>query len=262
MTCSAKIKELRKQLLEKCDYAINRLEAAKERVTFASNNKKDTTTSTSSPGADKSEGDTTTNTSLEKKSESDTNYEFTDSEIMDSFMELTHGVLIQEWEHFLYNIFVEGIIYYVRGYDLGDITHKLGLKNLKPTLGIVEMRKSVSAEIERSHLGYERLFDQSRKLFKVKVSELLQEEMNQQVLIRHIFQHNGGEIRSRDIKKNGNKAFLILDNKGKSHPYGKGKEIPLSGPEIRKLYTVIEEYSEAFQIQAEKTQHITSTLSH
>ncbi len=247
MTLSSKVIELRDKLLENCNYAIGRLEAANHIVSnFTSNNKRDTTTSSSGE-----------NESKDVIAVDNISYEVTDYEIKNSFMILTHGVLIQEWEHFLYDIFVEGVIYYLKGYNLSDSTYKLSLKNLKPSIELSEMRDNLSAEFRVSLKGHKEVFSQARKLFNIEEPKLL-EEMQKQVQIRHIFQHNRGEIRSRDLKDVGKEggSFYILNDEGTVMPYGEGKEIPLSLPEIQKLYTVIEEYSEVFQKQAEKAKPV------
>jgi len=255
MTLSSKIIELRDKVLENCNYAVSRLEAANRIVLdFTSSNKKDTTTSTS--GGDKK--DTTTSSSGEDKhgdirSVDNTSYGVTDLEIKNSFMILTHGALIQEWEHFLYDIFVEGVIYYLKGYNLSDSTYKLSLKNLRPPIEFAEMREILSEESRESLRGYKELFKHTRTLFNVEEPELFR-EMQTQVQIRHIFQHNRGKIRSRDLKDVGKEggSFDILNDEGTVMPYGEGEDILLSLPEIRKLYTVIDKYSEAFQQEAEK----------
>jgi len=173
-------------------------------------------------------------------------------------MILTHGVLIQEWERFLYDVFVEGVIYYLRGYDL-DPDCKLHLRNLKPGIEVTEMRKNLSTEVEKSHRGYKELFYQSRKLFKVQEDNLLK-EMQKHVQIRHIFQHSQGEIRKEDLKDIGlngpNVCFSILGDDGRPLPYKVGQTIFLSKKEIQNLYDTIEKFSQAFQTQAEKAKPI------
>ena len=151
MCLFSKVKDLREKLLQNCKYAIDRLKEAEKRVAYySSNNTKDPTTVSSA--TNKPESDTTTDPSGTKRSESDISYEITDREIMNSFMSLTHGVLIQEWEHFLYDIFTEGVVYYVKGYNLANIRHKFGLENFNPIVTIKEMREKISAELERGHL--------------------------------------------------------------------------------------------------------------
>lgn len=254
MCLSSKIAELRNELLQNCKHAISCLEAAEHMVShFASSNKMPTFTGSSTPSLPKQESGA--------KTDDATSYEITDKAILNRFMMLTHGVLIQEWEHFLYDVFVEGVIYYLRGYDL-DPDCKLHLKNLKPRTEVSEMRKNLSAEVKKSHWGYERLFDHSRKLFKVQEAKLL-EEMQKHVQVRHVFQHNRGEIREEDLIAIGmsenvpNRCFSILDDKGQMRKYKKGETVFLSKPEIQKLLEIIEKYSNAFQTQSEKTKSIT-----
>lgn len=249
MCLSSKVKGSRDELLQNCKYAVDRLEEAEKRVVYYSDQKDITTISACSASPTSSQ-----ETAGTQKPEDDIRYESTeptDEDIMNSFMILTHGTLIQELERFLYDIFVEGVILYSRGYDLGDITHKFSLKNLKPTIELAEMRENITAEIERSMFGYDKLLKQSRKLFKLDEPELL-EEIKKHVQIRHIFQHNRGTVRGRDIEDNGKRPFEILNENGEIDKYEEGIEIRLSNPEIKRLYRTIEEYSEKFQIQAKK----------
>ena len=60
-------------------------------------------------------------------------------------MSLTHGVLIQEWELFLYDICAEGFIYYL---SLGDPKYQLRLENLKPTFEVADIRTHISEEVK------------------------------------------------------------------------------------------------------------------
>jgi len=169
-------------------------------------------------------------------------------------MILTHGALIQEWEHFLYDIFAEGVIYYL---SLGNPKYQLRLKDLQPTIRVRDIRTHISEEIKKSIRGLKPLLSESNKLFEPEVPDHLKEEMKKQTQIRHIFQHNKGEIRRKDLSEIGSNGpdacFEILGDGGKLEQYKEGQKILLSLPEIQKLYTVIEEYSEAFQKQAEKT---------
>ena len=115
MTLSLKVIELRDKLLENCNYAIDRLEAAKKRVAYYSASNQEGETTGTSGTEPKNEN---TDTSGTKRPESDISYEVSDREIVNNFTILTHGVLIQEWQHFLYGIFAEGVVYYLSGYDL------------------------------------------------------------------------------------------------------------------------------------------------
>jgi hypothetical protein len=268
MCLSTKVAELRNKLLQNCKYAIDRLEVAEYMVShFVSSNKMLTITESPTPSVSglPTPSDTYLSIQLPQKSgtqtDDATSYEISDKEILNKFMELTHGVLIQEWEHFLYDVFVEGVIYYLKGYDL-DPDCKLHLKNLKPGTEVSEMRKNLSVEVKKSHWGYERLFNRSRKLFNVQEAKLF-EEMKKHVQIRHVFQHNRGEIREEDLIAIGmsenvlDRCFSILGAKGQMQKYKKGEPIFLSKPEIQKLLEVIERYSQAFQTQAEKAKPIT-----
>ncbi len=244
MCLSSKVKNLRDKLLENCKYAIDRLEVSESKVAYASSSQENTITGSS-------------DTKSEKEPESDAFFEITDSKIMSGIMELTHGVLIQEWEHFLNDIFVEGVIYYLRGYDLGDPKYKISLKILKPTIEDTEKCNNISAEVKNLRWGYDNLFKQSRNLFKVEEPELL-DKMNKHLWVRHIFQHYRGEIRSTDLEAIGRLGghFDILDEEGMLVPYKEGYTIKLSKPEIQDVYDTIEKYSKEFQEQAEKAKPV------
>lgn len=115
----------------------------------------------------------------------------------------------------------------------------------------------ISEEVKDTFRGYDELFEQSRRLFNVEESELFK-EMQKQVQIRHIFQHNRGIIRKKDLTDIGNNSpdacFNILDNERKLQSYKEGQEIWLSIPEIQKFYDTIEQYSKVFQTRAEQAQ--------
>jgi len=268
MCLSSKIAELRNELLRSCKYATHCLEAAERRVSYSasvtSSDQTRTITDSSTPPVTSLSTPLGTVLSIQPpqmsgaKTDDATSYEITDKEILNRFMILTHGVLIQEWERFLYDVFVEGVIYYLRGYDL-DPDCKLHLRNLKPGIEVTEMRKNLSTEVEKSHRGYKELFYQSRKLFKVQEDNLLK-EMQKHVQIRHIFQHSQGEIRKEDLKDIGlngpNVCFSILGDDGRPLPYKVGQTIFLSKKEIQNLYDTIEKFSQAFQTQAEKAKPI------
>ena len=104
-----------------------------------------------------------------------------------------HGVMTQEWELFLYDIFGEGVIYYL---SLGNPKYQLRVKNLKPTIEVIEVRNHICEEIKESFRGYEELFRQARMLFGVDEPGLFK-EMQRQIQIRHIFQHNRGIVRKK-----------------------------------------------------------------
>ena len=260
MTISSQVIENRKYLLQNCTYAIERLQAAEDVIEKGFPSAAYSASATSSDlfepirfPQDKDSNDINSNIGDRSQINGVQKFNIKD-ELLYSFTSLTHSVLIQEWEHFLYDIFVEGVIHYLKGYGLADLGHKFCLKNMKPTIEIAEMRKNISAEIERSHLGYERLFEQSIKIFKVVVAQSLKEEMKKQVQIRHVFQHNRGKIRKMDLKDIGKEGghFDILNDEGKSVKLRVGDKIYLSQQEIIKLYDTIDKYSEAFQEQAEK----------
>ena len=159
----------------------------------------------------------------------------------------------------MYGIFKEGVIYYLNGYELGTPKLTLKLKELNPTSIIAEMYENIASEaLESFNNSYSLLLNQTCRLFKLddfKKSRTAN-QMQKQMQIRHIFQHNRGEIRSSDLSDIGREggSFDILNDEGAVMQYEEGKEIPLSLPEIRKLYSTIEEYSEAFQKQAEKAE--------
>lgn len=248
MCLSSKVKTLRDELLENCQYAIDRLGEANNRV-YASSNQEDAPTGSTTPN--KPAEETTTDPYGTKKSENDISYRIVgDREIMDSFMILTHGVLIQEWELFLYDIFAEGVIHYL---SLGDPKFQLRVKELNPTIETVDMRKHISDEIKKTIRRHKEIFEKSRSLFKIEEPELLK-EMQKQVQIRHIFQHNRGKIRKQDIEAIEKQSFEIFDDENTLKSYGEGEKILLSQPEIQKLSDTIKKYSEAFQIKADETQ--------
>ena len=252
MTLSSKVIELRKELLQNCESAIDLLEANKNYVTagyaFLNN------TSNLSKNKVPAEDDKTYTGSTDEGTTS----EFTDDEAVKKFMILTHGVLIQEWDLFLRGIFAEGVIYYLRGYDLGTPKFNLKFKELKQTTEIVAIHENIASEAKESLYGYEDLFQQSCNLFKLndlKKSEL-GKRMKKHILVRHVFQHHRGEIRNKDIEKNRNESFSILNDEGKFVPVPVGETIYLSLPEIQNVYDTIKEYSEAFQKQAENAEPI------
>lgn len=255
MSLSSKVKQLRDELLQNCKYAIDHLEASKQYVTRGYQNfgnQSDIASSkTSTP-------DASAFTTSDILTPEETNIEITDTEVVHSFMILTHGVLIQEWEHFLYDIYAEGFVYYL---NLGSPKYHLRLRELNPKMEVADMRQHICEEVKNSFRSLKELFARSRSFFNVEEPKLFR-EMQKQIQIRHIFQHSKGEIRSSDLEDIGRKSFDILNDKGTVMSYGEGEDIPLSLPEIRKLDTVIEEYSEAFQKQAESAKPITPTLSH
>ncbi len=259
MCLSSKAKDLRDKLLENCEYAIDRLKKAVDMIEKGSSIREDSMNETSSKTATSYSNPEDSKISLKTNDDPIAVHgsKFKDKIINDVYS-VIHGVLIQEWEHFLYDIFAEGVIYYLKGYNLSDSTYKLSLKNLKPSIDLAEMRENLSEEF-RGSLRYKELFSQTRKLFNVEESELLY-EMQKQTQIRHIFQHNKGKIRSGDLIRTGRNGpdacFEILNDKEELEPYKEGWNIFLSLPEIRKLYTVIEEYSGAFQKQAENAEPI------
>jgi hypothetical protein len=271
MCLSSKIAELRNELLQNCKYAIGCLEVAERMVThIVSTNQMPTITSSHTSSIAVLSTQSVTDSSIQfpqmsgSKPDDATSYKITD-EILNRFMILTHGVLIQEWEHFLYDVFMEGVIYYLKGYDLDPdckLHLKILLKILKPGIEVAEMRKKLSAEVKKSLKGYEDLFKKSRKLFKVEEDKLL-EEMKKHVQVRHVFQHNRGEIREEDLIAIGmsenvpDRCFSILDDKGQMRKYKKGETIFLSKLEIQKLLEIIEKYSQVFQTQTEKAKPIT-----
>ena len=261
MCLSSKVKKLRDELLENCKYAIDRLDAAMERVAYySSNNQEDDTPGTS--GTNEAPVKTTTSTSGTKKSESDISYEISDPEIVNSFMELTHGVLIQEWQHFLSGIFAEGVVYYLSGYDLDTPKITIKLKELNPTMKIAEMHKNIASQAAESFdNSYHHLLNQSCTLFKLKEFKKSEsgKEMEKHVIIRNLFQHNKGKIRSQDIQKNDDKPFEILNDKKQQQSYKEGQKILLSLAEIEKLSNTIEKYSLKFQKQAENTKPVQTT---
>lgn len=264
MSLSSKVRKLRDELLKNCEYAIVRLKAAEDIIEKGTNVLRDSANATYSEALTLISTPDSSQISLKTNDEPSykKNYEYKDKIINDVYS-VIHGVLIQEWEHFLYGIFAEGVVYYLRGYDLGKPTFNLKFKELKQTTEVTEIHENIASEAKESLYGYKNLLQQSCNLFKLKDFKKSDpcKEMKKHILVRHIFQHGRGKIRKRDIEKNENKPFLILNDEGKPEPYKEGKDIPLSLPEIQKLYTVIEKYSEAFQKQAENAKPITPTLS-
>ena len=254
MLLSSKVETLRDELLKNCQYAIKLLETSKLCVTTAYSSVENFLKFPIE----------STDPSTSSIKDQVIAHQITDVEMINKFMVQTHGVLEQEWEHFLYDIFTEGVVYYVKGYDLADIRHKFSLENFNPIVTIEEMREKISAELERALLKYETLFKESRSLFKIDEPDLLK-EMQKQARVRHIFQHNKGKIRRLDLDAIGSigpdACIYILDEEGKSQPYKENKEIWLSLPEIQRLYETIEQYSEKFQIKAEMAQPIKATNS-
>ena len=281
MCLFSKVKDLRGKLLRNCKYAIDRLEAAKKRVYYFSNTQKDTISATDTSMADTTEkrvsyyssnnqkdattgpsatdtpmADTTDSPQIAKKPESDIRFENEDEEIMNSFMILTHGVLIQEWELFLYGVFAEGVIYYLRGYNFDSPRFNINFKNLKPTKEIAALHENIASEAIESFKGYKQLIDQSLKLFwltDVKKSEV-GKEMKKHVIIRNIWQHSRGKIRPQDLEEYGKNGqyFELFDDEGKLNKRVADDPAILSRKDIYMLFDTIEKYSEKFQVQAEK----------
>lgn len=133
MCLSSKVKNLRDELLQNCKYAIKQLKDHQKKV--ESSPSRNVTTGSSTP--DKPIDNTTTESLGTKQSESNISYEFSNREIINSFMILTHGVLFQEWWLFLYDMFAEGYIYYL---SLGNPKYQLRLKGLKPNLEVADIR--------------------------------------------------------------------------------------------------------------------------
>ncbi|MBN2455815.1 MAG: hypothetical protein JXB29_04640 [Sedimentisphaerales bacterium] len=201
--------------MENCEYAIDRLEKAIDIIEKGSSIREDSMDMTSSEATTSYSNPEGSKISLKTSDVPNAPHDskFKDKIINDIYS-VIHGDLIQEWEHFLYDIFVEGVIYYVKGYNLGDSAYKLNLKNFKPSIELAEMRDNLSEEFRSSLKGYEELFSQVRKLFKVKENALLK-EIQKQVQIRHIFQHNRGEIRRKDLRstgRNGPDALRSFDD--------------------------------------------------
>jgi len=262
MCLFSKVEDLRGKLLQNCKYAIDRLEAAKDIIEKGSNVLQDTAKMTSTQAATFYSNPITSEIIREDAiiPSRDKPHQFKDKIVNDVYS-VIHGVMTQEWELFLYDIFAEGVIYYL---SLGNPKYQLRVKNLKPNIEVVEIRNHISEEIKESFRGYEELFKQARTLFNVEEPGFFK-EMQRQIQIRHIFQHNRGIIRKKDLAEIGSNGpdacFNILDDEGKLQSYKEDQEIWLSLPEIQKLYETIEQYSEKFQIKAEMAQPIKVTNS-
>jgi hypothetical protein len=241
MLLSSKVKKLRSELLTNCQYAIKLLETSNRYVTTAYSSDDSFPKSPTEPIP------TSTLSVVNPQ-------QITDVEIINKFMVLTHGVLEQEWELFLYDIYVEGFICYL---SLGEPKYPLRLKDLKPSLEVADIRKHISEEVKESIRGYKELFERTRDLYKVEEPELFK-EMQKQIQIRHIFQHSRGNIRKKDLNdigSNGPDACIyILNEEGKSQSYKENYYIDLSLPEIQKFYDTIEKYSEAFLTKAKSAE--------
>lgn len=252
MCLSSKVKDLRDKLLQNCKYAIYRLEEGKDMIEKGSGIRLDNTKETSTQVATSYSNPTSEITMADATITSGgKNHKFKDKIINDVYS-VIHGVMTQEWELFLYDILAEGVIYYL---SIGDPKYQLRLEKLKPTFGVADIRTYIAEEIKDSFRGYEELFKRTRTLFEVEELGLFK-EMQKQIQIRHVFQHSRGIIRRRDLSdigSNGPDACIyILDEEGQPQPYKENKDIWLSLPEIQKLYETVEQYSEKFQIQAEK----------
>jgi len=261
MCLSSKVRDLRDTLLQNCDEAISRLRIFEQsiiiKVPQSSDKQPEASSSRTSPS------DPSTNTTSSTLPAEAINVTTTDPKIANDYMVLTHGVLIQEWEHFLYDIFIEGVIYYLKGDNLGDPDHKLRLKSLKPTVEEAERRKNISAEVKNAKsLWGKELFTQCRKLFKVPETELLK-EMQKQEQVRHVFQHNRGIIRKEDLVAIGTSGvtahFDILNDKEETVQYYEKQSIVLSKKEIQKLRDTVVKYSQLFQTQAENCEKYSLT---
>lgn len=96
MSLSDKVKKLKEELLNNCKNSIELLETSKRCVTIGYIGGNDV-----KPPGEQITSSISAEVIFPK---------ITDVEIVQNFMVLTHGVLIQEWEHFLYGIFFEGVI--------------------------------------------------------------------------------------------------------------------------------------------------------
>jgi len=251
----SKIKELRDKLVENCKYAIGPLERTVDIIEKGSSifiledrmNKTSSKTATSYSNPEGSEICLKTNDAPNAVHGSKSK-----DKIINDVYSVIHGVLIQEWEHFLYDLYAEGFVYYL---NLGSPKSPLRLRQLNPKMEVADMRQHICEEVKNSFRSLKELFARTRSFFNVEETKLFM-EMQKHIQIRHIFQHSKGEIRSSDLEDIGRKSFDILNDEGRVMSYGEGEDIPLSLPEIQKLYTVIEEYSEAFQKQAEKAKPV------
>ena len=260
MLLSSKVETLRDELLKNCQYAIERLKTSKNliekgvqavlSIAKETSSSSEDVVSYNNPEPDKISIKKTDDIS---KNALDIELRYKDKIINDIYS-VIHGDLYQEWEHCLYGILGEGYIYYL---SIGDPRLRLRLKGLRPTLEVSDIYTHIVEEVKDSVRGYEELFKKTRDLYKVEEPEL-SKEIQKQVQIRHIFQHNRGQIRKKDLNDIGisgpDACIYILNEEGESKPRKENDYIDLSLPEIQNFYDTIEKYSEAFLIQAQSVE--------
>ena len=166
-----------------------------------------------------------------------------------------HGLIIQEWNFFLDQIFEQAVLFYLRGGAFArfpPITlRKFRLDKVQPTRRITEMRESISSAAKESFswLPYKQRMNIIGKLLPTpRVGSDVKNEIKKHVVIRHMFEHHWGQVRDTDLVQIGrpNQYFEVLNDKGQKDKYGAGDTIALSKRELENLYEIIKAYSKNF----------------
>jgi len=229
------LRTIRKRLIDNCDLLIENLQKASEQFHLGRAHQA-VTAAMDSPSTGVSTASTARTVSI------------TVGQSVPELCQLTHAILIQEWNIFLDSIFKEAVLHYLRKKKRDKLPKiKLQLKRLELEK-LSTLRESISeaAEVAFSSMSYPERLGLLSKLLRISPAKTLKENMNKHRLVRNCLQHNRGIIRPRDLPACG---FIELKNdKGEKVKYKEGKKLNLSQTDVIELNQIIKNFSQEFEV--------------
>jgi len=161
------------------------------------------------------------------------------------------GSMVNEWLTFLDSVFRDVVLYLLKtkSATLPNVT--IDLTNVRTT-GVGEMRESLADAAREAfsfNTGYKSKVSMLEALFTVTRDDELFEQMYKHVVIRNLWQHNEGKIRSRDLAKMGRDGQFISIRKDAAGAdrYRVDQKVFLTKAELEHLFDIIVRYSGKFE---------------
>lgn len=168
---------------------------------------------------------------------------------IDKLRILTHALVVQEWQIYLDASFEKAI---TQSLAKGSVpkTQLISVDMSEIHWGkLSSIRKGLARQLRErfSFLSYDAKMGNLRKLYVFGSSDRIRVRMKTHVIVRNVFQHNRGVVRSDDLKRLGLAALVLYRKRSPPRSFKAGAPITLATNDIEELVNVAIAHSQDFE---------------
>ena len=161
----------------------------------------------------------------------------------------THGLLVQEWYHFLADVFQRAVLHALERRSAPRLLMKVDLQALDWDK-LTTVRATLANHLRDVFADdpYDLRIRNLKKLCRVSVTPRVQQRLKTHRVVRNVFEHSRGKLRARDIDDLPDSVLKLRGGDGGERTFGEGQTIELSLHDVTELRHTIVGFSAGIEV--------------